>query len=34
MESTDRDVTRIVRSWMDEGVTALPCPARIHLNID
>jgi len=22
--STDRDVTRIVRSWMDEGVTALP----------
>jgi hypothetical protein len=22
--STDRDVTRIVRSWLDEGVTALP----------
>jgi hypothetical protein len=22
--STDRDVTRIVRSWMDEGVTQLP----------
>ena len=22
--STDRDVERIVRSWMDEGVTALP----------
>jgi hypothetical protein len=22
--STDRDVTRIVRSWMDEGVTELP----------
>ena len=22
--STDRDVTRIVRSWLEEGVTALP----------
>ena len=22
--STDRETTRIVRSWMDEGVTALP----------
>ena len=22
--STDRDVTRVVRSWLDEGVTALP----------
>ncbi len=22
--STERDVNRIVRSWMDEGVTALP----------
>ena len=22
--STDRDVERIVRSWMDEGVTQLP----------
>jgi hypothetical protein len=22
--STDRDVTSIVRSWLDEGVTALP----------
>jgi hypothetical protein len=22
--STDRDVTRIVRSWMDEGVAVLP----------
>ena len=22
--STDRDTTRIVRSWLEEGVTALP----------
>ena len=22
--STDRDVTRIVRSWLEEGATALP----------
>jgi len=22
--STDRDTTRIVRSWLDEGVTVLP----------
>jgi len=22
--STDRDITRVVRSWLDEGVTALP----------
>ena len=22
--STERDVTRIVRSWLEEGVTALP----------
>ena len=22
--SSDRDTTRIVRSWLDEGVTALP----------
>ena len=22
--STDRDTTRIVRSWLDEGATALP----------